>query len=86
MVAEDLIRFLAGNPAYKQVVVHGFSVGGYLWGEVCLRMNKHPALPQQIIGQVWDSLVDVIGVGQGMATAMFPKNALLKGVVQSYIQ
>ena len=72
--------------AKQQVIVHGFSVGGYLWGEVCLQMNKHPALPQQIIGQVWDSLVDVIGVGPGVATAIFPKNDRLKRVVLSLIQ
>lgn len=86
MVADDIIRFLAENPAYKQVIVHGFSVGGYLWGEVCLRMNKHPALPQQVVGQVWDSLVDVVGVGRGVAAAMFPKNDVLKNIVLSFLQ
>ncbi|KAE8748996.1 hypothetical protein FOCC_FOCC004163 [Frankliniella occidentalis] len=86
LVAEELIRFLAVNPTYKQVIVHGFSVGGYLWGEVCLRMNGHPGLPKQVVGQVWDSLVDVVGADHGIAAAIFPKNDVLKRVVQTFIQ
>ncbi|XP_034241686.1 transmembrane protein 53-A isoform X2 [Thrips palmi] len=86
LIADDLIRFLAENPAYKRVIVHGFSVGGYLWGEICLKMDKHPALPQQIVGQVWDSLVDVVGVSQGVAASIFPKNDTLKKMVNSCIQ
>ncbi|KAK3927746.1 Transmembrane protein 53 [Frankliniella fusca] len=86
LVAEELIRFLAVNPTYKRVVVHGFSVGGYLWGEVCLRMNAHPGLPNQVVGQVWDSLVDVVGADHGIAAAIFPKNDVLKRVVQTFIQ
>lgn len=38
VVAKDLLQFLDMNASYSPLVLHGFSVGGYLWGEVLVNI------------------------------------------------
>lgn len=35
LVAADMLRFIESNTAFAPLVIHGFSVGGYMWGELC---------------------------------------------------
>lgn len=61
MIAKDVISFMAQNPQYHSTMIHGFSVGGYLWGEVLGQLQKMPErqnLVKNICGQIWDSPVD----------------------------
>jgi hypothetical protein len=34
LVASDTLRFLTNNPNYNPMILHGFSIGGYVWGEL----------------------------------------------------
>lgn len=78
------------NTLYRPVMVHGFSVGGYLWGEVMNLMskdlNKYQPVIDQIAGQIWDSVVDFEGIPVGMPKAMFPSNALARKSLEMYIR
>lgn len=38
IVAADVVKFLDSNYTYTPIVVHGFSVGAYLFGEVLLKI------------------------------------------------
>jgi len=61
------------------ILLHGFSVGAYCWGE-CLAHIKHtrnPAIadiPRRIVGCMWDSAADVnyLPIGVSRAVTDFP--------------
>ncbi|XP_054930768.2 uncharacterized protein l(2)k09913 isoform X3 [Dermacentor andersoni] len=40
VVAKRLLDFLVNHPNYSRLVVHGFSVGGYQFGEVLVKIRK----------------------------------------------
>lgn len=88
-VALDLVTFLASNDYYKQTMVHGFSVGGYIWGEAIGQMENDRARFQpvidRIVGQVWDSAADITEIPQGVPRAVFPKNAALQRALHNYM-
>lgn len=89
MVAQDLLQFLATNTCYCPLVVHGFSVGGYLWGEVLVRIaaeqEKYGDVVDRIAGQVWDSAADVTEIPVGLPIAIFPRNRILQNVLRQYV-
>jgi len=71
-------------------MLHGFSVGGYLWGEVLQLMAKDPEkykpVIDKIVGQIWDSVVDFEGIPTGLPKAVFPKNELLCSSLEKYVR
>lgn len=90
LVAVDLLSFLKQNESYQQILLHGFSVGGYMWGEVLDFMQqdreKYNDIADRIIGQVWDSIADVGQIPIGMPRAVFPKNKMMQSVLQKYME
>lgn len=90
LVAKDILTFLSLNRNYQSTIVHGFSVGGYLWGEALNMMSqnaqKYNPILNQIRGQIWDSVVDMQGIPVGMPFAIFPNNALLRNSLEKYIR
>lgn len=36
LVASEAWKFLESNKYYDQILIHGFSVGGYLWGKLII--------------------------------------------------
>lgn len=75
-VAEDIVNFLSNNDYYRQVVIHGFSVGGYVFGECLAHMNKdrkkYQSTVDRIVSQIWDSAADITEIPVGV-----PKGELL---------
>lgn len=69
-VAEDIVNFLANNDYYRQVVVHGFSVGGYVFGECLALMNKdrkkYQSTIDRVVSQIWDSAADITEIPVGV--------------------
>ena len=58
---------VAGRP----VLVHGFSSGGYLCGQYQLALQRRgDGLKQRVVGQLYDSPVDVEGIPKGVATGV----------------
>lgn len=89
VVAKDLLKFLNLNNDYSPLVLHGFSVGGYLWGEVLVSIaaerQKYNHILDRIAGQVWDSAADVTEIPIGVPAAVFPRNAVLQNALKQYI-
>ncbi|KAL0125847.1 hypothetical protein PUN28_004715 [Cardiocondyla obscurior] len=90
LVAADLLTFLKQNESYQQILLHGFSVGGYMWGEaldlIHSNKDKYNNITDRIVGQVWDSIADVSQIAIGFPRAVFPKNAMLQSMLQKYVE
>jgi len=88
-VAWDLVQFMASNDYYKQMILHGFSVGGYMWGECLAQMEKDRAKFQsvcdRIIGQIFDSAADITEIPVGVPKAVFPRNPRLQIALKNYM-
>lgn len=90
LIAADLLQFLVEHQNYQQIVLHGFSVGGYLWGEVlnlveCDRQTYMNVI-DRIVGQVWDSVADITELSIGVPQAVFPHNEVLHNMLQKYLE
>uniref|UniRef100_A0A2A4JBY1 Transmembrane protein 53 n=1 Tax=Heliothis virescens TaxID=7102 RepID=A0A2A4JBY1_HELVI len=90
LVAEDLIKFMAMNENEHPLVVHGFSVAGYMWGEVCVHVmkNKELYMPvmDRVVAQVWDSAADISELAIGVPAAVFPKNQIMQKTLRAYME
>ncbi|XP_068623195.1 uncharacterized protein [Battus philenor] len=88
VVARDLIRFMSQNG--DKFVVHGFSVGGYVWSEglVYAVDNKELYKPvlDRVEAQVWDSVADITAVTVGVPHAIAPNNKLLRNSMRSFLE
>lgn len=88
-VAEDTVKFLANNDYYRQVVLHGFSVGGYVFGECLAHMNKDrknfQSTVDRIVCQIWDSAADITEIPVGVPKALFPRNPKLQAPLKNYM-
>lgn len=89
LVAREVVNFLHSNDNYQKLFLHGFSVGGYLWGECLVHMQREMAKYQpvidRIVGQVFDSAADVSEVQIGIPKAVFPKNESMQAALRKYI-
>ncbi|XP_020290387.1 uncharacterized protein LOC109857974 isoform X2 [Pseudomyrmex gracilis] len=90
LVAGDLLNFLKQNENYEQILLHGFSVGAYMWGEALDLIHsdkeKYNNITDRIVGQVWDSIADVMQIPIGFPTAVFPKNLVLQSMLRKYVE
>jgi len=89
VVASQLVKFLDVNKSYAPLLVHGFSVGGYQWGEVLVELasdqKRYQHILDRIAGQVWDSAADITEVWFGFPMAVFPKNLVLQNAMKQYM-
>ncbi|XP_066999131.1 transmembrane protein 53-B isoform X2 [Anabrus simplex] len=90
VVAGDLVDFLHVNEVYQPLLVHGFSIGGYQWGEALVKMNQdkeiYKPILDRIVGQIWDSAADITEIPIGFPKALFPKNPVLQAATEKYIR
>lgn len=86
LIAGDILKFMATNESYKSILLHGFSVGGYMWGECLVQINdnapKYEPLVNRIKGQVWDSMTGSKEISVGQARAITKNLFVQKAVVQ----
>jgi hypothetical protein len=73
-ISEDFVRFMV-EKQYSNVVVHGFSVGGYMFGRFLIEIDKFEAemrdrLLKSIRGIVFDSLVPFEGIAPGVSRSI----------------
>lgn len=92
-ISQDFVRFLV-EKQYSDVVLHGFSVGGYMFGQVLLDIDKQEEqvrekLLQSIRGLVFDSLVPFegtcIGVANSITTNKFAAK-VLENMLKLYLK
>lgn len=90
VVAADTVNFLDDNRGFQPILIHGFSVGGYVWGEALVKMNqdlnKYRGIIERIKGQVWDSTPDITEFSKGFPHAVFPNNTVLRKAVEKGIE
>ncbi|KAI5636924.1 hypothetical protein NE865_10339 [Phthorimaea operculella] len=90
LVAADLIKFMDQNANEHPLVIHGFSVGGYMWGELCVHVMKDPQRYQphldRVVAQTWDSAADITEITVGVPAAVFPKNKIMQKTLQTYME
>ncbi|XP_055624692.1 uncharacterized protein LOC129767639 [Toxorhynchites rutilus septentrionalis] len=88
VVAGDVVKFLRNNDLERGVVLHGFSVGGYMWGECLVKIHEDESnklVLDKIKGQVWDSAADITEIPVGVPYAVLPKNPMLQRALRGYI-
>ncbi|CAB3252534.1 unnamed protein product [Arctia plantaginis] len=90
LIAGDMLKFMHVNENDQPLVVHGFSVAGYMWGEVCVQVMKNPELYQpvmdRVVAQVWDSAADISELSIGVPAAVFPKNQIMQKTLRAYME
>jgi len=68
----------------QPILVHGFSVGGYLYGEMLVKFVSDPQrfgnMKERVRGQIFDSPVDVKGIPYGVGRAVTPVPVLQKTI------
>jgi hypothetical protein len=76
----------------QPVLVHGFSVGGYLFGETLVKILQNEQFAnvgERLQAQIFDSPVDFDGVPQGVARAVTPVPALqtaIQATLEAYLK
>lgn len=73
-ISRDFVRFMV-EKQYSDVLLHGFSVGGYMFGQVLLEIDQQEDkvkqdLHKSIRGIVFDSLVPLEGTCVGVARSI----------------
>ncbi|XP_053668935.1 uncharacterized protein LOC128719335 [Anopheles marshallii] len=89
LVAGEIVKFLKNNDFKHGLVLHGFSVGGYLWGECLVHIARdlpnYQVVLDRVNGQVWDSAADITEISVGVPRALFPKNPTLQSALKKYM-
>lgn len=88
-VASDLVKFLMVSDKKIKILLHGFSIGGYVWGECLVLMEKnrekYQSLINRIVGQIWDSAADIVDITNGAPKAIFPNSPKLEETMRKYM-
>lgn len=89
-VTRELLEYLLKNDGkYEKMVLHGFSAGGYTWGECINHWQNNQARYQpvmdRIVAQTWDSIAGMTEVPIGVSQSVFPLNAFLRKALQNLI-
>ncbi|KAJ8728758.1 hypothetical protein PYW07_006454 [Mythimna separata] len=89
VIAERLLRFMEVN-SQNPLVLHGFSVGAYVWAELLVHAvnnkNRYQPVLDRVASQVWDSGADIHEIPVGFPSAVFPRNKFLQELFRSYIK
>lgn len=89
IVAADIVKFLKNNEFKNGLIFHGFSVGGYLWGECLVRiardLQNYQVVLDRVKGQIWDSAADITEIPEGVPRALFPRNPTLQNALRKYM-
>ncbi|XP_064084165.1 uncharacterized protein LOC135199967 [Macrobrachium nipponense] len=89
LVADEVLDFLHANPSHTPMLIHGLSVGAYMFGEVMVKMKndmeKHGPLLNRFVGQIWDSGVDLQGIPEGLPTSLTSHEGL-RASMRKYLE
>jgi len=87
IVETELLPLLASSDHPKSIV-HGFSVGGYVFAQMLRIAHEQPEynpVIAKMVGQIWDSVVDVQGTAIGVSKSVFPNSRLAQKLLKDYI-
>lgn len=85
-----MLKFLDINKQYSILLLHGFSVGAYLWSEALVQIardtTRYEHVTSKVVGQIWDSAVDPAQVPTGFGMALFPRNPAMQSIAKLYMK
>lgn len=90
IIRHEILPTLLSSDHDKKLI-HGFSVGGYVFAQMLKYMHNDPTgkcqemMIKTMTAQVWDSVVDVNGISIGVSKSVFIKSPFLQKSMQSYI-
>lgn len=86
LIAADVLKFIGSNDNYERILLHGFSVGGYMFGECLVHMNAHPekysTALNRVKAQVWDSVTGRNEIPIAFGKILFPQSQTMQEVVK----
>lgn len=92
-MTEKILDLLAADQSDRPLMVHGFSVGGYVFGEFLLKLVQNPekyaSIPPRLQGFIFDSIVDMNGIPIGVSRAATQNRAyqkLIHSVLDLYLK
>jgi len=92
-VISEALDFLGQEKRSQQpILIHGFSVGGYLYGETQVKMlndPKYKPVGKRIVGQIYDSPVGFSGIPEGVGNAVTPipvLQNLIRKTLENYLK
>lgn len=81
-MTEKILDLLSTELSNRPLMVHGFSVGGYVFGEFMLKLLQNPEkyanIPPRLQGLIFDSVVDMNGIPIGVSRAATQNRAYQK--------
>ncbi|XP_069132701.1 transmembrane protein 53-like [Argopecten irradians] len=73
----EQIEYKSRDAGRQPILLHGFSVGGYLIGELHVKLNTTKTIARELlVAQIFDSPVDVDGIPKGFSTDLTENPAL----------
>ncbi|XP_074660730.1 transmembrane protein 53-like [Tubulanus polymorphus] len=86
LIIHQIINYVREDRLKDQpILTHGFSVGGYLYGELLIKLtsdpDRHRDIIARLIGQIFDSPVDFDGIPDGISKAI-TTNRILRRVLR----
>ena len=95
-VVSEVLDFVSRRKPHETqpVLTHGFSVGGYLYGETLVKIHetekdKYGNIGKRMVGQIFDSPVDLEGLPRGLSAAVThikPLQITLKASIEMYLK
>ncbi|RXG70364.1 hypothetical protein Avbf_01003 [Armadillidium vulgare] len=89
IVAGQVLDFLHLNPHFGPLLVHGFSVGAYVFSESMVKvsddMDYHGPILKRFVGQIWDSGADIYQIPRGIPKSV-SNNKLLQNSMEKYLR
>lgn len=87
---DNLLAILVKNNMNKKpILIHGFSVGAYVYGEMLVKMyeqqDRWERVQKRVVGQIFDSPVDFDQVPFGFSNAVL-KNKQAQKILQSILE
>ncbi|XP_072047782.1 transmembrane protein 53-like isoform X2 [Amphiura filiformis] len=87
VLAKNVVQFLQHTEQQdKPLLVHTFSVGGYVYSEILQSMldaEKEKEITSRIIGQIFDSPVDLDNIPIGMSKVLLKNQTMQTGLRKS---
>ncbi|KAL3842142.1 hypothetical protein ACJMK2_020188, partial [Sinanodonta woodiana] len=94
-VVHNILDHLEQDPktSRRPIVVHGLSVGGYVYGEMLVKLKNTPdryhAIRKGLRGQIFDSVIDFDGIPEGFSAALTTNRTIrasVKNVLKAYFR
>ncbi|KAK3586297.1 hypothetical protein CHS0354_002798 [Potamilus streckersoni] len=90
-VVQNVLDHLEQDPKTprRPIMVHGLSVGGYVYGEMLVKLKNAPdrydAIRKGLRGQIFDSVIDFDGIPKGFSAAL-TKNRMIRASVRKCLE